>query len=58
MIVTRHYGGSRKPERHWMAVPAPDPDPGFTGMTEWLPDTQFCGTVPGEWGKGTVAWKR
>jgi hypothetical protein len=41
----RHSGGGRNPERHWMPAPVPDPDPGFTGMTEWLPDTYLCAAV-------------
>jgi hypothetical protein len=28
-----------------MPAPVPDPDPGFTGMTEWLLETYLCAAV-------------
>ena len=28
-----------------MSAPAPDPDPGFAGMTDWNMDTYFCGAA-------------
>ena len=32
-----------------MPAPAPDPDPGFAGMTDWNMDTYFCGAALRAW---------